>query len=117
MGLQFFGASSGFAFLYREARVDVQKPGRNLGAYIMGLAFGFGLDALHRTKFLAPFCGCRPRAPDFAARRLSGGLGGRFCWWRWPLNPLSGVQAVPALFRRDRCGHWRSACGDGNSLP
>jgi cytochrome c-type biogenesis protein len=31
-----------FALLYREARVDVEKPAGIWGAYIMGLAFGFG---------------------------------------------------------------------------
>ena len=31
-----------FALLYREARVDVQKPAGIWGAYVMGLAFGFG---------------------------------------------------------------------------
>jgi cytochrome c-type biogenesis protein len=41
MGLHFLGAFR-FALLYREARVDVQKPAGIWGAYIMGLAFGFG---------------------------------------------------------------------------
>ncbi|MGH6800778.1 MAG: cytochrome c biogenesis CcdA family protein, partial [Methylocella sp.] len=31
-----------FALLYREARASVQKPAGIWGAYIMGLAFGFG---------------------------------------------------------------------------
>ena len=30
------------AFLYRQARVDVQKPVGLWGAYVMGLAFAFG---------------------------------------------------------------------------
>jgi len=41
MGLHFLGAF-GFAFLYREARVSVQRPAGLWGSYIMGLAFGFG---------------------------------------------------------------------------
>jgi len=41
MGLHFLGVFR-FALLYREARVDVQKPAGIWGAYIMGLAFGFG---------------------------------------------------------------------------
>jgi cytochrome c-type biogenesis protein len=41
MGLHFLGVFR-FALLYREARVDVQRPPGILGAYIMGLAFGFG---------------------------------------------------------------------------
>jgi cytochrome c-type biogenesis protein len=41
MGLHFLGVFR-FALLYREARVDVQRPAGIWGAYIMGLAFGFG---------------------------------------------------------------------------
>jgi cytochrome c-type biogenesis protein len=41
MGLHFLGLFR-FAVLYREARVGVQKPVGIWGAYIMGLAFGFG---------------------------------------------------------------------------
>jgi cytochrome c-type biogenesis protein len=41
MGLHFLGVFR-FAFLYREARVDVQRPAGLWGAYVMGLAFGFG---------------------------------------------------------------------------
>jgi cytochrome c-type biogenesis protein len=41
MGLHFLGVFR-FAFLYREARVDVQKPPGLWGAYVMGMAFGFG---------------------------------------------------------------------------
>jgi cytochrome c-type biogenesis protein len=41
MGLHFLGLFR-FAALYREARVDVQKPAGIWGAYVMGLAFGFG---------------------------------------------------------------------------
>lgn len=41
MGLHFLGLFR-FAVLYREARIDVQKPVGIWGAYIMGLAFGFG---------------------------------------------------------------------------
>ncbi|MCI0467934.1 MAG: cytochrome c biogenesis protein CcdA [Beijerinckiaceae bacterium] len=41
MGLHFLGVFR-FAFLYREARVDVQRPAGIWGAYVMGLAFGFG---------------------------------------------------------------------------
>jgi cytochrome c-type biogenesis protein len=41
MGLHFLGVFR-FVLLYREARVDVQKPAGIWGAYIMGLAFGFG---------------------------------------------------------------------------
>jgi cytochrome c-type biogenesis protein len=41
MGLHFLGVFR-FAFLYREARIDVQKPLGIWGAYVMGMAFGFG---------------------------------------------------------------------------
>jgi cytochrome c-type biogenesis protein len=41
MGLHFLGVFR-FALLNREARVDVQKPAGIWGAYVMGLAFGFG---------------------------------------------------------------------------
>lgn len=41
MGLHFLGVFR-FALLYREARASVQKPAGIWGAYIMGLAFGFG---------------------------------------------------------------------------
>jgi len=41
MGLHFLGVFR-FALLYREARLDVQKPVGIWGAYIMGMAFGFG---------------------------------------------------------------------------
>jgi cytochrome c-type biogenesis protein len=41
MGLHFLGVYR-FAFLYREARVSVEKPMGLWGAYIMGLAFAFG---------------------------------------------------------------------------
>ncbi|HMF06259.1 MAG TPA: cytochrome c biogenesis protein CcdA [Methylocella sp.] len=41
MGLHFLGAFR-WAFLYREARVTVQRPAGLWGSYIMGLAFGFG---------------------------------------------------------------------------
>ncbi|HET6376387.1 MAG TPA: cytochrome c biogenesis protein CcdA [Methylocella sp.] len=41
MGLHFLGVFR-FALLYREARLGVQKPPGIFGAYIMGLAFGFG---------------------------------------------------------------------------
>lgn len=41
MGLHFLGVFR-LALLYREARVDVQKPAGLWGAYIMGMAFAFG---------------------------------------------------------------------------
>jgi cytochrome c-type biogenesis protein len=41
MGLHFLGAFR-LAFLYREARVTLQRPAGLWGSYIMGLAFGFG---------------------------------------------------------------------------
>ena len=41
MGLHFIGVFR-FALLYREARLDVQKPVGTWGAYVMGLAFAFG---------------------------------------------------------------------------
>jgi cytochrome c-type biogenesis protein len=41
MGLHFLGLFR-FAFLYREARVQVEKPVGLWGAYVMGLAFAFG---------------------------------------------------------------------------
>jgi cytochrome c-type biogenesis protein len=41
MGLHFLGVFR-FAFLYREARVDVPQPAGVWGSYVMGLAFGFG---------------------------------------------------------------------------
>ena len=41
MGLHFLGITP-IAFLYRQARVDVQKPVGLWGAYVMGLAFAFG---------------------------------------------------------------------------
>ncbi len=41
MGLHFIGVFR-FALLYREARLDVQKPVGAWGAYVMGLAFAFG---------------------------------------------------------------------------
>jgi cytochrome c-type biogenesis protein len=41
MGLHFLGVFR-FALLYREARVDVPRPAGIWGAYVMGLAFGFG---------------------------------------------------------------------------
>jgi cytochrome c-type biogenesis protein len=41
MGLHFLGVFR-FAFLYREARVAVEKPVGLWGAYVMGLAFAFG---------------------------------------------------------------------------
>lgn len=41
MGLHFLGITP-IAFLYRQARVAVQKPVGLWGAYVMGLAFAFG---------------------------------------------------------------------------
>src|SRR3954465_5478012 len=41
MGLHFLGVFR-FAFLYREKRVQVEKPVGVWGAYLMGLAFAFG---------------------------------------------------------------------------
>ena len=41
MGLHFLGVWR-FAFLYREARMQVEKPVGIWGAYVMGLAFAFG---------------------------------------------------------------------------
>jgi cytochrome c-type biogenesis protein len=41
MGLHFLGVFR-FAMLYREARLEVQKPVGAWGAYVMGLAFAFG---------------------------------------------------------------------------
>ena len=41
MGFHFLGVFR-FAVLYREARVEVQKPVGTWGSYIMGLAFAFG---------------------------------------------------------------------------
>ncbi|MBM3607950.1 MAG: cytochrome c biogenesis protein CcdA [Alphaproteobacteria bacterium] len=41
MGLHFLGVWR-LAFLYREARVSVEKPVGLWGAYVMGLAFAFG---------------------------------------------------------------------------
>jgi cytochrome c-type biogenesis protein len=41
MGFHFLGVFR-FALLYREARVEVQKPVGTWGAYVMGLAFAFG---------------------------------------------------------------------------
>jgi cytochrome c-type biogenesis protein len=41
MGLHFLGLFR-FAFLYREKRVQVEKPVGLWGAYLMGLAFAFG---------------------------------------------------------------------------
>jgi cytochrome c-type biogenesis protein len=41
MGLHFLGVFR-FAFLYREKRVQVEKPVGLWGAYLMGLAFAFG---------------------------------------------------------------------------
>jgi cytochrome c-type biogenesis protein len=41
MGFHFLGVFR-FALLYREARVEVQKPVGIWGAYVMGLAFAFG---------------------------------------------------------------------------
>ena len=41
MGLHFLGVFR-LAFLYREARVQVEKPVGIWGAYVMGLAFAFG---------------------------------------------------------------------------
>src|SRR5262247_3637071 len=41
MGLHFLGITP-IAFLYRQKRVDVQKPVGLWGAYVMGLAFAFG---------------------------------------------------------------------------
>ena len=41
MGAHFLGVFR-FAFLYREARVEIAKPPGFLAAYLMGLAFAFG---------------------------------------------------------------------------
>ncbi len=42
MGLHFLGALR-IAFLYREARIDVRrKPSGLVGAFVIGMAFGFG---------------------------------------------------------------------------
>ena len=41
MGLHFLGVFR-LAILYREARLEVQKPVGLWGAYVMGLAFAFG---------------------------------------------------------------------------
>ena len=41
MGLHFLGLTP-INFLYRQARLDVQKPVGLWGAYVMGLAFAFG---------------------------------------------------------------------------
>src|SRR5438105_4656597 len=41
MGLHFLGLTP-IAFLYRQARIDVQKPVGLWGAYVMGLAFALG---------------------------------------------------------------------------
>src|SRR5712675_1767236 len=41
MGLHFLGITP-IAFLYRQARIDMQKPVGLWGAYVMGLAFALG---------------------------------------------------------------------------
>ncbi|MCG5029621.1 cytochrome c biogenesis protein CcdA, partial [[Ruminococcus] torques] len=41
MGLHFLGVFR-LAFLYREKRLEVEKPVGLWGAYLMGLAFAFG---------------------------------------------------------------------------
>ena len=41
MGLHFLGLTP-IGFLYRQARLDVQKPVGLWGAYVMGLAFAIG---------------------------------------------------------------------------
>ena len=93
MGLHFLGVFR-FAFLYREARVDVQKPVGIWGAYIMGLAFGFGwtpcigpiLAAILAVAASQETVGQRHRA---ACRLFGAGLVCHFCWWRWRWSRLS----------------------------
>jgi len=41
MGLHFLGITP-IAFLYRQARIEMQKPVGLCGAYVMGLAFALG---------------------------------------------------------------------------
>jgi Cytochrome c biogenesis protein len=48
MGLHFLGLTP-IGFLYRQARIDVQKPVGLWGAYVMGLGLCDRLDAVHRA--------------------------------------------------------------------
>ncbi len=97
MGLHFLGVFR-FALLYREARVDVQRPPGIWGAYIMGLAFGFGWNSLHWSHSRGDSRGRRvggdSRQGCSAAGRLFGrDLACRFCWRRSPSNPLSALSS------------------------
>ena len=121
MGLHFLGVFR-FALLYREARVDVQKPVGIWGAYIMGLAFGFGW-----TPCIGPILAAIlavAASQETVGRGIallaaySAGLGLPFLLVALAIEPfIRAYQAVPALFWRHRARHWRFARGNRDRLP
>ena len=120
MGLHFLGVFR-FALLYREARVHVQKPAGIWGAYIMGLAFGFGWTPCIGPILAAILHGRRVRADSRQGHRAAGLLFGRarpavFVGGAGNRTLCPRYQALPSLFWRDRARHWRSSRGNGNSL-
>ena len=100
----------------------MQKPVGIWGAYIMGLAFGFGW-----TPCIGPILAAIlavAASQETVGRGIvllaaySAGLGLPFLLVALAIEPfIRVIKQFPSLFRRDRARHWRSACGNGNSLP
>src|SRR5258705_12397975 len=68
MGLHFLGITP-IAFLYRQARIDVQKPVGLWGAYVMGLAFALGW-----TPCIGPILAAILAVAVFGATRTKGAV-------------------------------------------
>jgi hypothetical protein len=119
MGLHFLGVFR-FALLYREARVDVQKPAGIWGAYIMGLAFGFGWTPCIGPILAAILAVAASEETVGKGVALlasySAGLGLPFLLAALAIEPFVRVIKRCRPYFGAIARHWRSARGNGNSL-
>ena len=69
MGLHFLGLTP-IGFLYRQARIEVQKPVGLWGAYVMGSGLCDRLDAVHRADPRGDPGGCGVEGDGRQGRRL-----------------------------------------------
>ncbi len=75
MGLHFLGLFR-IGLLYREARVQVDRPIGLWGAYVMGLAFAFGWTPCIGPVLAAILAVAGLRGQRLAGRASAGGLFG-----------------------------------------
>ena len=121
MGLHFLGVFR-LNLLYREKRLEVQKPLGLWGAYVMGLAFAFGW-----TPCIGPILAAilAIAASEATAVRGAGPIGDLFArTWHSVFACRGGSRAVPRLFekvqgtfRRRRARCWRAAHCNRHRLP